>query len=151
MHVGLNRFIYFRQRTFISWYCLYPTKSSIFFYFQFQCHRARPCWFLFSSEVQRKAGWWHSCHAWWPCLRRHGYKQLGTKILVGSATRNHFCRDKSSVTTSIIFVAIKFVSTCILLSWQKTCFVMTRVCLLRQMFCCDKIMFVMTNILLLQT
>ena len=56
----------------------------------------------------------------------------------------HFCRDES------------FVSTCILLSWQNTCFVMTKVCLLRQKFCRDKIMFVTifvvaTNIIFLMT
>ena len=48
----------------------------------------------------------------------------------------YFCHNKRFVTTNI------FVTTSILLSQQKMCFVATNLCY----FCCDKTMFVATNI-----
>ena len=55
---------------------------------------------------------------------------VATKVL---SWQTHVCHDKSSVTTSI------------LLSRQKPSFVMTRVSLLQQNFCCNKNMFVTTK------
>ena len=46
-----------------------------------------------------------------------------------------FCRNKHM-----------FVTKDMCLSWQCTSFVMTKVCLFHQNFCCDKMIFVMTNV-----
>ena len=68
----------------------------------------------------------------------------------GSCHRYHFCRDKHVFCRDkIMFVATNI--CCILLSRQKTCFVVsntfvaTKICLSQQNFCRDKIMLVATK------
>ena len=61
------------------------------------------------------------------------YATRPVSIISGNCHKYHFCRNKTSVATSMC------------LSWQNTSFVVTKVRLLRQNFCCNKITFVTTK------
>ena len=52
-----------------------------------------------------------------------------------SLLRQNFCRDKIMFVTTKGLLRQKYVTTSILLSWQKMCFVATNT---QQNFCCDK-------------
>ena len=70
---------------------------------------------------------------------RWGYHPPVCVSLAGAATsiifvmtKHVFCRDKSRLETKIFCCDNFFVATSVLLLWQKTCFVVTKVCLLLQ-------------------